>query len=132
MVTIISLTSVEYQFSCTATSSSDLIVSLLIDGEWYSSNNSTSIQVTLPLSHLTVGTYYFLCVANSSIGSDSSVDTFDVIGKFKVTISAVYCVYFGPICEPYQSSLDSVVPKLVYAGFHPDKIYPAPKLLILY
>ena len=73
---------VEYQFSCTATSSSDLIMSLLIDGEWYSSNNSTSIQVTLPLSHLTVGTYYFLCVANSSMGSDSSVDTFDIIGKF--------------------------------------------------
>ncbi|KAI6654373.1 hypothetical protein LOD99_770 [Oopsacas minuta] len=85
---------IEYKFICEANPSPDLSMRLLIDGELYI-NSASSISVIIPLSHLAVGKYYFVCVANNSQGIDSKIAEYNIVDQ------PIYpFLQFGPDFNP--------------------------------
>lgn len=79
-----------YNFACISTSTLNSNLSLLVDGNWYTSTDTSSIEQVVvfdyPYPH--PGSYDFLCVANNSIGGDQTLGEYTVPGMLYL----IYCI----------------------------------------
>ena len=69
------------EVTCTTNNVPNVSISLIASGQRFSEDNAISLSANLSLSSIHTQTLDYVCLANNSIGGDSSVDMLNIQSK---------------------------------------------------